>query len=131
MPLFFIAEKSGHFNIVPPPPVGIFLDMLSSLLLAPFLETLLFQTLILAICIKGFSKKKHKYYIAIFISSLCFGLAHIAYGILYSLSGFLTGLFLAYSYIVYNNKNDKPFLTTTLIHSALNMIAFGLAFILK
>ena len=131
IPIFFIAKKLGHFNISAPPPAGIFIDILSSLLFAPLLETLLFQKLIINICIEGSLKNKNKYYIAIFISSLCFGLAHIMYGILYSLSGFLTGLFLAYSYIVYNNKNDKPFLTTTLIHSALNMIAFGLAFILK
>ncbi|MCB2291452.1 CPBP family intramembrane metalloprotease [Clostridium sp. CS001] len=131
VPIFLITQKLGHYNISGPSQDNILIDILFILIISPFIETLLFQKLIIDECIKTFSQNKYKYYISIFISSVCFGFLHVMYGILYSLSGFLTGLFLSYSYTVYKTKNNKPILTTSLIHSALNMIGLTFTFILK
>ncbi|MCC5439936.1 CPBP family glutamic-type intramembrane protease [Clostridium botulinum] len=73
---------------------------MSVVIIASLIETLIYKMGV----IKLFSlnkKIKNKRLVLIIISAICFGLAHDGYSILYFFYGFIIGITLAYSFIVY------------------------------
>lgn len=90
------------------------------LILCPLIETFLFQFLIIKIAhdILGI-----KYYISIVISALAFGLIH-NYGISYQIHAFVIGLLLAYSFVIYENKNTSSYMMVVVLHAIRNLAGF-------
>ena len=95
--------------------------VIGSIIISPLLETLVFQMGI----IKFFSlseKIKNNKLLLIIISAFFFGLAHGIYSILYMICAFIAGILLAYSFIVYEDKEKSGYWVTVIIHSLMNLI---------
>jgi len=103
------------------------LEFILVVIIAPFLETLIFQTSVFYILNK-FSFFKNRVVIIILISAMAFGMAH-SYSTIYILLGFVMGLVLAYAYHIYMQKKASSYKVVTLIHSIRNLLAFLLAFV--
>ncbi len=92
--------------------------LISTLILAPIVETALFQTFIYQ-----FKRWLHLNNLTIvLISSICFSLIH-NFSLLYMISTFFTGSILMYGYILRSEYNNKPYWSVTLAHSTLNAFA--------
>ncbi|CCZ07488.1 CPBP family intramembrane glutamic endopeptidase [Culturomica massiliensis] len=92
--------------------------LISALILAPIVETALFQTLI-------YQLKKWLHFnniTIVLISSVCFSLVH-NFSLLYIISTFFIGSILMYTYILRSEYNNKPYWSMTLAHSTLNAFA--------
>ncbi|WP_251861352.1 CPBP family glutamic-type intramembrane protease [Clostridium sp. Marseille-Q2269] len=92
---------------------------ISIAIIAPLWETLIFQMGI----IKLFSlnkKFKSNKLLLMFISAIFFGGDHF-YSILYIFYGFTMGLLLAYSFIVYEDKQNSGYWITAIIHSLIRV----------
>jgi uncharacterized protein len=103
------------------------IDMFAAIIIAPMLETLFFQLGIIRLGEDSF-KIKNKY-ILVFISALLFGLSHW-YSILYILHGFIIGLILAYSFILYDDSKYSAFWIVTTIHALRNLLSIIFLFFL-
>lgn len=96
---------------------------ISGVIIAPLEETLIYQMGV----IKLFSlnkKIKNNKLILIIISAIFFGLAHAGYSILYFFYTFIIGITLAYSFIVYEEKEKSGYWVTAMIHSLMNLTTF-------
>lgn len=107
----FLLEKSlfHKFNI--------------QVFLAPIIETLIFQFLI----IEFFYFLFKKYSICLIISSLFFGIMHYTnnHNITYTLAAIFAGLIFATIYIISKNRKDlNAFLVVILVHSSTNLFSF-------
>lgn len=92
-------------------------------LVAPFLETLIFQFLIIEFLFAIFKN----YFICIVISSLIFGILHFfnSHNLIYTLAAIITGFLFASIYIISKNRKDlNAFLIVMLVHSSSNFFAF-------
>ncbi|MBU5299390.1 CPBP family intramembrane metalloprotease [Clostridium sporogenes] len=97
--------------------------VIGSIIIAPLLETLVFQMGIIKLLSLS-EKFKNKKLILIIISAFFFGLSHGIYSTLYMICTFTAGILLAYSFIVYEEKENSGFWVTTIIHSLMNLITF-------
>ncbi len=98
-------------------------QIITLVLLAPLFETLIFQTVPI-LFLKSHSRLKP--WVIILVSSLLFGATH-SYSFAYIFFAFLVGLVLAYSYLIYLEKNVSAFWVVTAIHSLRNMFSLVLA----
>lgn len=97
---------------------GLLIIFLSTVIIAPILETFLYQFLIINYLVK------QKKIIAIYVSAVFFGISHY-YSILYIVSTFFLGLCFAFVFVVSKRRKDvSPFWFVTLIHGIINAIAF-------
>jgi len=90
-------------------------------LIAPIIETLLFQTLII-LGLRKIGCFRSRMSLVVIISAIIFGIAH-TYNVIYVIYAFLMGLILAYSYNAYIEKSDSSFLVVVMIHSIRNVLA--------
>lgn len=95
-----------------------------TVLLVPFIETLVYQALLISI-INALAERQWIKYVSTGLSAIVFGLSH-GYDIIYILSSTYAGLFLA---IIFNYsgsliRNRHPFLTVWYIHALHNLIVF-------
>lgn len=97
------------------------LDFLLVVIVAPLIETFLFQTIFFWILTK-ISFFRERLYLIVIISSFFFGIAH-GYSQIYIAYGFIGGLIFGYSYVVYNRKPCLAFKIVMSIHSTRNLIA--------
>ena len=104
------------------PKHGVFVQITFGVLLAPFLETTLFQ----ALPIEFLSRKTSFHWpVNVFISSVLFGCAHwYSWGYVFAI--FLVGLVLAYAYTVRRWEGGRPFLLVFLSHALRNSITLSL-----
>jgi membrane protease YdiL (CAAX protease family) len=103
--------------------VGLFIVVV---ILAPLLESLLFQFIIIEAIILIFSylKIKQDEVVAVIISSIFFSLTH-TYSHFYLFISFIGGLILGSFYIFAKNKKGmNGFLTVFIVHSFSNLITF-------
>ncbi|ENK0838693.1 CPBP family intramembrane metalloprotease [Clostridium botulinum] len=110
-----IGGPTGYSNLK--------LVFIDHMIISPLFETLLFQMGI----IKLFSlseKIKNNKLLLVIISAFPFGLVHGIYSTLYIFCAFSLGILLAYSFIVYEDKEGHGFWVTAIIHSLMNLIAF-------
>lgn len=108
-----ISEQSNNQN-------DFFLGtLLSAIVLAPLLETLIFQAMIITI-LEGFSLNNS---LKILISAVCFAMIHLVYNIFHAMGAFLIGIILAYSFILYKEKSQNPILIVTFIHGLINTLS--------
>jgi len=103
------------------------MEFILVVIIAPLVETLIFQTSIFYIFNK-FSFLKKRSAIVIILSALAFGIAH-NYSTLYVLFGFNIGIVLAYAYNIYLEKLESSYKVVTLIHSIRNLLAFVLGYV--
>lgn len=94
--------------------------LINGSLIIPFIETFIFQYLAIGI-IRSIKKIKDNNCLIIIISAIAFSLSHY-YNVLYIFYSFIMGIFLAYTYILYEKKNYHPFLMVMAIHALRNTI---------
>lgn len=95
-------------------------DIILFCIIAPFVETILFQFAVIKLFRRIF---KFNNTVLVFISAVIFGLVHSPF--VTQCMAFLTGLLLAYSFVVYENKRFSATLMVTLLHIIRNLpIAF-------
>lgn len=104
------------------------LGLLSSIIISPWIETVLFQRLIFYIF--STTKNLNRPVIKVLVSALFFGLFHSVYNLYYAISAFVAGIIFAYSYLLYEKKNSSPIKVTALIHAGNNAIVAFLPIII-
>jgi len=100
-------------------------DIILGVVIIPPIETFLGQWLVIK-SLRRIKKLRDQDFFIGFVSALVFGLWH-TYSVAYIFFGFLVGVFLAYSFILYEHKKKSPFWTVTAIHSFRNFISIILS----
>lgn len=95
-------------------------EMLVLLLVAPLLETLLFQSLIIELVCKFIKRPRNSLYLALILSALAFALNH-TYSISYFIFTFVGGLILALAYFAGRYRRENAVLLVFLIHALYNL----------
>lgn len=90
-----------------------------AVVIAPIVETFLFQFVVIEILRKWISSS----IIIVLLSSGLFAISHLS-SYAYGLSNFFTGAILAYTYLLAIKRKFSPFLCTTAVHSLRNVIVF-------
>ncbi len=92
--------------------------------IAPFIETVLFQFLLIYQINESYKALKTKYF-AVFVSSFFFALSHL-YSFYYFLGSIFAGLFLAISFCYFKKKTNyfSAVIYVMMIHSLLNSYVF-------
>ena len=96
------------------------------LIIAPILETLVFQTLFYML-LKRFKIQRH---MVILCSGIAFGAIH-NYSIFYMINAALMGFVFMLMYILRSEAGSKPFVSTAIAHSSINLLALILAVITR
>jgi len=98
-----------------------FFKIIDSIIIAPVLETLIFQALVIYILDRLLTKR---IFIQIAISSILFGSFH-NYNITYIFFGVFFGIVLSTAFILYKRKNswNDAFIAIVFVHALRNMIA--------
>jgi len=99
---------------------SIVLDLLIAVIVAPLLETLLFQSLIIEIICKIIKRPRRNIYIAVMVSSLAFALNH-TYSLGYVIMTFFWGIIFALAYYLGRYRKEGPIILVFLIHSIYNL----------
>lgn len=101
-------------------PLGVFGDFMVSVLVVPFLETIVFQVIIIELLIW----LRAKPLVAIMVSAILFSLAHY-YNVYYILAVFPSGFLLSYYYYLLKIREDVLYalLLVTLLHALINLFA--------
>ena len=94
-----------------------------TVIIAPLIETYIFQHLIFKFYFKIFRKNLWHIIIAILISSLIFGAAH-HYNYFTMFGALLSGFFLGYTYFFNNNRLFTPFWCVFIVHACHNLYVF-------
>ena len=94
------------------------LYLIVGLVIAPILETMIFQKA--AIALSKFFLKNN--FISVIISSLLFGLMHF-YSFSSILMTSLMGFYFGLHYTILYRKKSKPLLTTAILHSCWNLLS--------
>ena len=123
LPSIFLPNNHNAGSKVAQYPIVYLLPTI--IILAPVLETLISQALIIELFKKRFGNT-----ITILISASFFGLMHY-YSLAYIINTFFVGIIFAYAYIIYQEKNKKPFWVVCSIHALRNLISFILLSLLK
>lgn len=129
IPLFYLGEKyiglmGGATTIT---RSSLLVEGIGVTIVAPILETLIFQYGVIEI-LNHISYFKKKNLVIGIISAILFGVVH-SYSVLYMFFGFIIGLLLAYSYILYKRKSFSAFWVVFWIHCIRNSISFLLSLI--
>ncbi|MEH6305631.1 CPBP family intramembrane glutamic endopeptidase [Olivibacter sp. CPCC 100613] len=100
---------------------SIYVIFIISVIVAPIIETFIFQRGVIEI---GYRFKLKGRWL-VFLSAILFGTAH-HYNLVYALIMFFIGLLFAYSYLIIRNRYDtaKATLFVVLLHAASNLVAF-------
>lgn len=107
------------------------LFFVTAVILAPLLETLIFQKFIIIGTHKVLLKLKCEgFIIPIIISTLVFGIQHL-YSIRYLICGLFVGYLLALTFVLLYKNKQRSFFITAIIHSIVNLIAFLMEFVFK
>jgi hypothetical protein len=87
--------------------------------LAPFIETFLFQHIVII----TLQKLKINLNLIVLICGAIFGLMHM-YSVGYVLGAFITGVLYSLLYLIMQKKQCNPIVIVAICHSAFNLIAF-------
>lgn len=96
-------------------------EAIDTCILAPFWETLKYQAFIIYV-LQEIKIIKNNNIVIILISAILFGSMHY-YNVAYIFTASIAGIFLAYSYVVYKDKDQHPIWVVTIIHALNNSIA--------
>jgi membrane protease YdiL (CAAX protease family) len=114
--LYLIGIQTEHISTPSLKYSGIFKIILMGVLLAPIIETFIFQKLFF-----DFLRHKIKVRFIILISALCFGFSHF-YDLVYVINTFFIGIILSIAYALWKKKNITPFWIVVIIHLLHNLI---------
>lgn len=103
--------------------VSIIEAFIDSVILAPLIETFIFQLVIFKISKNLIKNKKSSLITFLITSSLCFGFSHFSSPI-YIVYTVFSGFIFAFFYEIFHLKKGNPFLLITTIHSIFNFILF-------
>ncbi len=98
----------------------IVIDMLIAVILAPLIETLLFQSLIIEIICRIIRRPRKNIFIAVIVSSLAFALNH-TYSLSFFIITFFGGIVLALAYYLGRYRKESAIILVFLIHSLYNL----------
>lgn len=131
----FLFENYFEFEQNPIEESNKVILFIVAIILAPIIETLIFQFLIIEIVYAflifiKLNEKICKCIFAILISSIAFGIAHNIH-VLYMITAFFMGFQLAFLYIYYRTRFGrlKAFFACLIVHSLVNLSSFILNFI--
>ena len=93
-----------------------------TVILVPFLETLIFQGFVIEV-IRLITRKKRWFCWSVSLSAFLFGIAH-SYNIYYVFMGIIVGLLFALAYYLTIYRKESPVLTVTIIHGLVNLATF-------
>lgn len=96
------------------------LDLLIAVIVAPLIETLLFQSLIIEIICKIIKRPRRNICIALIASSLAFGFNH-TYSLSYFIITFFAGIILALAYYLGRYRKESAIILVFLIHAMYNL----------
>ncbi len=99
---------------------SVVLDLLIAVIVAPLLETLLFQSLIIEIICKVIKRPRKNIYIAVMVSSLAFALNH-TYSLSYVIFTFFVGIIFALAYYLGRYRKEGAIILVFIIHSIYNL----------
>ena len=122
-PLFYLYEKyigemGGPIDVE---TATLIYKVLAGSILAPIIETLIFQCAVIE-KLSSIRILKEKNIIIVIASAMLFAISH-SYSYLYIFYTFIIGLLLAYSYLVYKKKNFSAFWVVFWIHCIRNTIS--------
>lgn len=101
-------------------------NIIDTCILAPFWETLKYQAFIIYV-LQQIKIIKNNNIVIILISAILFGAMHY-YNIAYIFTASIIGIFLAYSYVLYKDKDQHPIWVVTVIHALHNSISILLIY---
>lgn len=128
IPIAAVLEMYGFVQqmIEPPNPANLE-ELPLAVIIAPIIETLIFQHLVFLI-FRKWIPIKNKYFWAIIVSSVLFGLMH-KHNVIYIIFAFLQGITSGYCYYFYKRNLVKAFWSTAVVHAANNSVAVLVAVI--
>ena len=97
------------------------LEYLIAVVVAPLIETLLFQSLIIEIICKFIKRPRKNIWISVITSSLAFSLNH-TYSISYMVITFFAGVILAKAYYLGRYRKEGAIVLVFAIHSMYNLL---------
>lgn len=100
---------------------SIVLNLIIAVLLAPIIETTIFQALIIEIVFKFIKRPRLNIWIAILASSTAFALNH-TYSFWYIFITFIAGVILALAYYLGKYRKEGAFILVFIIHSMYNLL---------
>lgn len=106
---------------------NIWVEIFAAFILAPVTESIVFFWLIYKIIFK-INLSVYNNYLFIAISSILFGLSHF-YNINYIIETIVTGLFIAYLYIIMEKKFNNGLISVIIMHSFYNFLVLVLNFV--
>lgn len=130
LPVLLLANwlKLGELGASPSIPDNNWLKYLMVVVVSPFLETLICQTIPYYL-LGLFTFFKNRPWIIILLSSLVFGIAH-ELSFQYNLSMTIFGFFLISTYFIREKRNDS-FLATFLLHALFNFVGVTLTILFR
>ena len=115
----FFPETFSHMQALTE-GYDFFVQFFLLVLIAPFLETALFQMLV----IEGFIRLKIRPIVAVIVSAVLFSLAH-SYNAVYMLAVFPAGLIFGYYYYILRTQDKAiAFLSVAALHAAVNFLTY-------
>jgi membrane protease YdiL (CAAX protease family) len=105
---------------------SLLLLLLTTVIIGPIAETFMMHYLTIELMLLKFPKQV---LLALFISSIAFGLAHY-FSIYYIIYAFILGLVFATFYMVVKAKNKNAFWMTSLLHGLFNALTMGINYLL-
>lgn len=114
LPLYYYFPD-GYVIEAPGERTFIF-DVILFVIIAPFIETIVFQMMIIKLFRKIF---KFNNAVLVILSAGIFGIAHSPF--VTQCMAFLTGLILAYSYVIYEQKDFSAVGMVTILHVIRNL----------
>ncbi|MDR0438184.1 MAG: CPBP family intramembrane metalloprotease [Bacteroidales bacterium] len=100
--------------------------MMVPMILAPLVETLVYQYLPLRVCQKWFRRYKYSFCITIVLVSIVFGSRHAHMGVIGICNSLLAGIVWCFLCFVLMQKKRHPILYTTIMHACYNAVTiFG------
>lgn len=123
--------KDGEIGNMDYNKYGVMGTLFLSIVLAPIIETFLGQVLPIYLTQKFIKAKTN--IVATLLSTIIFSLGHLGYSVWYFILTIPTGILLAMTYMIFQNRKESSFWMTFSVHSLRNSIAvtFALEQIIK
>jgi uncharacterized protein len=102
---------------------GFIFDMVLAVIIAPLLETLIFQAAIIEGICYFLNYKKNCFLYSCGISTFLFGLTHF-YSFPYFIYGLIVGLYLSILYILSRKRGLNSIIVVLIVHMSWNLVAF-------
>jgi len=119
IPIMYFSMNNNMYVDLDMPNIFEISNIVTVIILAPLIETLLFQAIPIILLEKIIREKT---LLIIVISGILFGLAHYPnIGVMLTTS--IIGMLLTYSYYIYREKGKNAYMVVVLIHSGRNIIA--------